>query len=215
MKQTIRTLIIIFTVLSLFAAVYAMCCTGIWIGLHLFDGGFSRTISADEAALREQTVSAAQDWLGTLEFSSEHQEILDIYNSHTPLARGYEVLVSDNWCAAYGSCIAINQDLTEIIPTECGCERQIELWKGIGRWVENDYYLPLPGDYIYYNWDMSWNLGDNSGWADHVGIVVGTSGPMIKVIEGNKDDMVAYRVIFRGDYRIRGYGLPDYAAKAG
>ena len=49
--------------------------------------------------------------------------------------------------------------------------------------------------------------------ADHVGIVVGTAGPFIKVIEGNRNDMVTYRIILRGDYRIRGYGLPDYASK--
>ena len=79
--------------------------------------------------------------------------------------------------------------------------------------MENDNYMPLPGDYIYYNWDVRKITADNTGWSDHVGIVVGTSGPFIKVIEGNKDDMVSYRIILRGDYRIRGYGLPDYATK--
>ena len=83
----------------------------------------------------------------------------------------------------------------------------------MGRWEEKDNYVPLPGDLIYYAWDEKQIFGDCTGWADHVGIVVGTAGPFIKVIEGNKDDSVAYRIIPRGYYEIRGYGLPDYAAK--
>ena len=45
-----------------------------------------------------------------------------------------------------------------------------------------------------------------------MGIVVGTKWPFAKVIEGNRDDAVAYRVIPLGEIHIRGYGLPDYAA---
>jgi len=180
--------------------------------LHFYDGGFGYRVSDPEHLLRTDAVFNAQSWLGTQEGTDRHLEILEIYNSHEPLARGYEVTESDNWCATFGSTIAIVQELTDIIPTECGCERQIELWKSLGRWTENDNHSPLPGDYIYYNWNETWNLKDNTGWADHVGIVVGTAGPMIKVIEGNKDDSVTYRVICRGDYRIRGYGLPDYAS---
>ena len=70
---------------------------------------------------------------------------------------------------------------------------------------------PLPGDIIFYDWDEK-RLGDCTGWADHVGIVVGTKWPFVKVIEGNRDDAVAYRVIPLGEIHIRGYGLPDYAA---
>ena len=43
-----------------------------------------------------------------------------------------------------------------------------------------------------------------------MGIVVGTAGPFIKVIEGNKDDSVDYRIIPWSHPEIRGYGLPDY-----
>ena len=214
MKHTSRMIILFLLILSLISPLVLMTCTGLWISLHFYDGGYTSTVPEAEQQLREAVVSDAQSWLGTLEGSDRHLEILDIYNSHEPLARGYEVTVQDNWCATFGSSIAINQGLTDIIPTECGCERQIELWKESGRWNEDDNYMPLPGDYIYYNWLDRWNMGDNTGWADHVGIVVGTAGPMIKVIEGNKDDSVTYRILCRGDYRIRGYGLPDYPAAA-
>ena len=213
MKQTKRILIIINLVLSMIIAIFAMATVGCWIGLNFHNGGFSRVVSSGEAKTRSSVVSSAKKWLGTAEGDRQHMELLTIYNTHEPLARGYEVTPADNWCATFGSAVAIEQALTDIIPTECGCERQIELWKELGRWNEKDTYLPLPGDYIYYNWNQKPDFKDNSGWADHVGIVVGTAGPMIKIIEGNKDDCVTYRIIMAGDYRIRGYGMPDYESK--
>ena len=213
MKHTQRILIVAGLVLSMMLSLLAMGSVGCWIGLHFFDGGFARSVSATEQQTRSAVVAQAQTWLGTEESSARHLALLEIYNLHEPLARGYVVTAADNWCATFGSAVAIELDLTDVIPTECGCERQIELWKDLGRWTERDRYQPLPGDYIYYNWNDSPNLKDNTGWADHVGIVVGTAGPVIKVIEGNKDDCVTYRLILRGDYRIRGYGVPDYASK--
>lgn len=198
------------------AAVAALCLLiigGIFLSLHVSDGGFTRKIPLMEQLHRLDTVRAAKDWLGISEGSDEHAQLIQIYNSHEPLAQGYAVTIEDNWCAAFASAIAIECGNTDIVPTECGCQRQIGLWKELGRWEENDNYMPLPGDYIYYAWDERFSFGDCTGWADHVGIVVGTAGPFIKVIEGNKDDTVTYRIIMRGDYRIRGYGLPDYASK--
>lgn len=201
---------IIAAVLAVLLAISALFCGGFWLYLNQTDGGFARAVPEPEKQLRLKLVSTAKEWLDTQEGDAHHQRIVQIYNSHEPLAQGYEVTTSDNWCAAFASCVAIQSGLTHIIPTECGCERQIGLWQDIGCWTENDNYMPLPGDYIYYAWDEGWDFGDCTGWADHVGIVVGTAGPFVKVIEGNKDDQVAYRIIFRGNYQIRGYGLPDY-----
>ena len=183
---------------------------GCWVVIRRGDGGFARTVAEYEQAKRLEMVSTAKKWLGTQEGDADHEQIITIYNAHEPLARGYPVTLTDNWCAAYASSIAIQCGMTDIIPTECGCERQIGLWQNIGRWEEDDNYLPLPGDYIYYAWDDEREWGDCTGWADHVGIVVGTSGPFIKVIEGNKHYQVMYRYILRGYHQIRGYGLPNY-----
>ena len=190
-----------------------LTCGGFYWNLTKNDGNFSRNTSAAEQALRLELVETAKSWLGTQEGSVQHLELLDIYNTHEPLAQGYLVTPQDNWCATFSSAMAITCNLTDIVPTECGCERQVGLWQAIGRWEEDDLYRPLPGDYIYYAWDDNWKFGDCTGWSDHVGIVVGTSGPFIKVIEGNKDDAVAYRIIFRYHPEIRGYGLPDFASK--
>lgn len=158
---------------------------------------------------RARLLSEAVNCLGITEGSDAHHAIIDSYNAHEPLAQGYEVKYDDDWCATFVSFCAIEAGQTDIIPTECGCERQIGLWQELDRWEEDDTCLPLPGDIIYYDWDVR-TLGDSTGWSDHVGIVVGTHGPFIKVIEGNKDDAVGYRYIIRWDPRIRGYGLPDY-----
>ena len=213
MKLADKIVIIVLLIFSVSSALYVIGCAGCWIWLHIYDGGFHQVLSDSERLSRSNIVSTAKEWLGTTENTERHLQLLEIYNSHKPLARGYVVTTDDNWCATFASAVAIEQNATDIIPTECGCERQIELWKNKDRWTEKDSHFPLPGDYIYYNWNDSWNLNDNTGWADHVGIVVGTTGPLIKVIEGNKENSVCYRIISRFDYRIRGYGPPDYVYK--
>lgn len=175
--------------------------------------GFPRHLPAKEEELRIQVVAAAEKYLGYNEKDGSHCVIIDIYNTHEPLAMDYEVTYEDSWCAAFVSAIAIQCRLTDIIPTECGCERQVSLFQELGCWQEKDSYLPNPGDIIYYAWDEKSQFGDCTGWSDHVGIVVGTAGPFIKVIEGNKDDRVDYRYISIFNPEIRGYGLPDYSGK--
>lgn len=168
-----------------------------------------------EKQLREQVVSIAVGWLGCKESDGSHKKIIDIYNSHTPLARGYKVKYTDAWCSTFASAVAIKAGLTDIIPTECGCEKHIELFKKINSWQENDAYIPSAGDYIFYDWDDT-GSGDNKGYADHVGIVVSVSGNTIKVIEGNKgtSGTVDYRNLTVNGKYIRGYGIPKYASKA-
>lgn len=166
-----------------------------------------------EKQLRQNLVNIFEGWLGLKEADGSHMQIVDIYNSHKPLARGYMVKQRDSWCAAAVSAAAIQAGLTDIIPTECGCGEQIKLWQQMGRWQENDAYVPQTGDYIYYDWQDT-GKGDNTFWPDHVGVVVSVSGSTIRVIEGNKSDAVGYREIQVNGRYIRGYGLPDYASKA-
>lgn len=181
---------------------------------YLFsDWGFYWKVSPQEEALRLQLVETAEQYLGYNEADGSHKAILNIYNSHEPLAVGYVVQETDSWCSTFVSAMAIECGLTDIIPTECGCERHIGLFQEIGRWEEDDGAVPLPGDLIFYDWDAK-GFGDCTGWSDHVGIVVGTKWPFVKVIEGNKDDAVGYRYILLNDMHIRGYAMPDYASLA-
>lgn len=174
--------------------------------------GFYWKVSGEEAALRMQVVQTAQSYLGCCEADGSHEPIIDLYNSHEPLAMGYAVGYTDSWCSTFVSAVAIQCGLTDIIPTECGCERHIGLFQELGRWEERDTAIPLPGDLIFFDWNQE-TPGECSGWADHVGIVVGTKWPFVKVIEGNHDDAVAYHILLLGDIQIRGYARPDYASK--
>lgn len=199
--------------LSLLVLVAALAAAIVAVALYYASDpyGFARKVSTQEAQERLSLVEAAQRYLGLSETDEAFPALLETYNTHEPLAQGYTVTLTDSWCAAFVSVCAIDSGLTELIPTECSCERQIEALSALGSFTENDDYMPLPGDLIYYSWDTHAYFSDNTDWASHVGIVVGTAGPVIKVIEGNKNDRVEYRYILHGDYRIRGYGMPAYA----
>lgn len=166
-----------------------------------------------EQELRAKVVSIAEKYVGCKESDGSHKKIIDLYNSHKPLARGYAVKYTDAWCSTFASAVAIEAGLTDIIPTECGCEKHIQLFKNLGSWEENDAYVPSPGDYIFYDWDDN-GVGDDTGSADHVGIVVSVSGKTIRVIEGNKSDAVGYRNLSVNGKYIRGFGVPKYSTKA-
>lgn len=197
-------------------AAMVMCCliAAALVYSYLFlDTQPAKDLSAQEMALRQQFIATAEKWLGCKEEDGSHKAIIDLYNSHTPLAQGYSVKYTDSWCATFVSAVAIQCGLTDIIPTECGCQRQIELLKKLGCWQEDDDYIPSPGDLIYYSGKGAKTFGENEGWSDHVGIVVSVQGRYITTIEGNYHDEVTYRHILVGDPKIRGYGLPDFAAK--
>lgn len=166
-----------------------------------------------EQQLRKQVVSIMEGWLGCKESNGTHKKIIDTYNAHKPLARGYKVKYTDEWCATAVSAAFISAKLTDIAPTECSCSKMTALYKAKGRWQENDGYKPQIGDIIMYDWQDS-GSGDNQGNPDHVGIVASVSGNTIKVIEGNKGEAVAYRSLSVNGKYIRGYCLPNYASKA-
>lgn len=167
-----------------------------------------------ENELRSHVVATAEKWLGCKESDGSHKKIIDLYNSHKPLARSYPVKYTDEWCATYVSAVAIASGLTDIMPTECSCAKMVELYKKKGRWQEDDSYVPKLGDLVMYDWGDS-GSGDNKGNPDHVGIVAFISGNSMKIIEGNISNSVAYRALSVNGKYIRGYCLPDYAAKAG
>lgn len=170
---------------------------------------YARSVSQEEAAVRDAFVAAATANLGVSEADGSHKAIIDRYNAHEPLAQGYPVKYDDEWCATFVSAIAIEQDLTDIIPTECSCERQINLFDDLGCWIERDDYIPLPGDIIYYRLGNK-DSGDCTKWANHVGIVIGTCDGKIRVIEGNNGGVVAYRTLPVDDPIIRGFAVPDF-----
>lgn len=158
-------------------------------------------------------VRQARSWIGRREADGTHRVIIDVYNSIVPLPRGYRMRYTDPWCAAFVSAVAQVWGLTGIVFPECACDPMIALYKAAGRWMEDDGYVPRPGDLIFYDWQDT-GLGDNSGSADHVGLVAEVEGRRIRLIEGNCGDAVCYQVREVDGLYIRGFGLPDYASLA-
>lgn len=155
----------------------------------------------------------ARGWLGCKESNGTHKKIIDVYNAHKPLARGYKVKYTDSWCATFVSACAIKVGYTDIIPLECSCNQMINGFKKIGRWCEDDAHVPSPGDVIFYDWQDK-GVGDNKGSSDHVGIVEKVESGKITVIEGNKGDSVSRRVLNINGRYIRGFGCPAYETQA-
>nr|DAG70550.1 MAG TPA: CHAP domain protein [Caudoviricetes sp.] len=151
----------------------------------------------------------ARGWIGRKESNGSHHEIIDLYNNHKPLARGYKVKYTDSWCATFVSACAIKANYTDIIPTECSCNQMIKGFQNLGRWTEDDAHVPHIGDVIFYDWQDN-GVGDNKGSSDHVGIVEKVENGKITVIEGNKSDAVGRRVLNVNGRYIRGFGCPAY-----
>lgn len=159
---------------------------------------------------RQAMVAKMKSWIGKNEADGSFREIIDIYNSHTPRARGYKLKYSDEWCAGTVSAAAIATGNTNAVPLEVSCHYMIEGAKAKGIWVENDSYVPQGGDIILYDWQDS-GIGDNTGNPDHVGVVEYTSDGIIHVIEGNNGEKVARRELSVNGRYIRGFIVPKYS----
>lgn len=160
---------------------------------------------------RSEIVKQAQAWVGLNESDGSFKKIIDTYNSHRPLARGYKLQYNDAWCAGTIGALAVTCNATDIIPMEVSCPYMITHAQNMGIWVEADNYVPAPGDIIMYDWQDS-GSGDNRGGADHVGIVEKVSGSTITVIEGNYSNSVKRRDLQINGRYIRGYIVPKYDA---
>lgn len=169
-----------------------------------------------ENELRQKVVATAKKYLGCNERDGTHKKFIDAYNNFKPLPRNHRMTYSAAWCATFVSAIAIETGLTDIIPVECGCAYMIGLLKRLGRWREDENYTPKAGDIIFYDWDdgKDFAAADNTGNPEHVGIVTAAADGIISVIEGNRNDAVAFRTVQVNGRYIRGYGLPDYASRA-
>ena len=163
-------------------------------------------------AKASEVIALARSWVGKKEADGSFKVIIDTYNTQNPRPRGYKVQYTDEWCATFISALAVQLKCTNIMPTECSCQKMIELYKNIGCWVEDENRTPSVGDIIFYDWQDN-GSGDNQGWSDHVGIVEKVDGKSITVIEGNLNCAVGKRVIGVNGRYIRGYAVPKYDAE--
>ena len=137
-----------------------------------------------ENQLRQNVANIINAWVGATKGSAKHLEILEIYNGHEPLARGYKMQVKDAYCAATVSAAYIKAGIAEYTGTECGVEKFIVVAKNKGIWVEDDAHTPKIGDACVYDWDDT-GKGDCTGAGDHIGIVTQVGASTFVVTEGN------------------------------
>lgn len=159
-----------------------------------------------------QFVNQMASWVGYSESNGKYKKIIDLYNSHKPLARGYKLKYTDEWCDGTISAAAIACNATDIIGTEVGCEEHVKIFKRLGIWIEDGRITPRKGDIILFNWDK--NSQPNDGYSDHIGVVEKVSGNTITTIEGNKSRAVGRRTLKVGAGNIRGYARPKYKAES-
>ena len=92
--------------------------------------------------------------------------------------------------------------LTE--PKFAGCTSGGMTWfQSRGQWANRGYSDIAPGDAIFFDWD-------NSGNADHVGIVIGTDGTNVYTVEGNSGNACKIKSYPLNSSVIRGYGLMNW-----
>ena len=171
-----------------------------------------------ESQLRAKIAKWPVQYLGIDMGSAEHLEILKVFND-SKLCTRYKMTKKDHWCATTVSAAFIangmagkagSGKLFECV--ECSCGNMITAAKKQGIWVEADNHTPKVGDAVMYDWDDT-GKGNNTGWPDHVGIVVSVSNSTktFKVIEGNMNGTVGYRTMaFNGKF-IRGFITPKYS----
>lgn len=172
------------------------------------------TTTMTEQQLRQNVADIISGWIGSKRGDAKHLEILDIYNNHKPLARGYKVKVSDPHCATTVSADYIKAGIAEFTGTECGVDEFIKIAQKKGIWVEDDAHVPKIGEATVYDWQDS-GKGDNTGNGDHVGIVIKSANGKFTVAEGNMSGgKVGTREMEVNGRYIRGFICPDFAAAA-
>ena len=119
-------------------------------------------------------------YLGVMEGSSNHRKIVDMFNSSK--LKTFPISYNDAWCSAFISAMAIESGCTDIIPISANCDEMYK--KGVVMGIA----IPKMGDIVFYDWNLNGEL-------DHVGTVETMSKNIIHVLEGNKNDSVAYRDI--------------------
>lgn len=128
-------------------------------------------------------ISVAERFAGVREGTPQHSIILALYNDGRPKGE-YEMTKADAWCAAFVGAVSAGCGLGAVIPISASCERMQARLKELGAALTTD---PEPGDIAFFDWN------GNGRYVDHVGIVTSIKDGTVTTIEGNKEDMVAFR----------------------
>ena len=138
------------------------------------------------AKTNEEYLTTCKKYLGTREGSYKHKKIVDMFNSSK--LKTFSISYDDAWCSAFISAMAIESGCTDIIPISANCDEMYKKGVVMGIAIPKDKWIPKMGDIVFYDWNLNGEL-------DHVGAVDTMSKNIIHVLEGNKNNSVAYRDI--------------------
>lgn len=117
--------------------------------------------------------------------------------------RKYRIQPNDDWCAMFTTVIAHKAGLNASqFPYEVSVWWQCEIAKQRGLY-HTDVNKARPNDLIIYDWKKGNRY-------NHVGFVVSVGNGMLRAIEGNKSNTVAYRNIKANSALIRGFISTNY-----
>ena len=153
------------------------------------------------AKTSKEYLDNCKKYLGTKERSSKHRKIVDMFNSSK--LKTFPISYDDAWCSAFISAMAIESGCTDIIPISANCDEMYKKGCVMGIAIPKDKWIPKMGDIVFYDWDLNGEL-------DHVGVVDTMSKNIIYVLEGNKNDSVAYRDIYYKNATITKIIRPRY-----
>ncbi|MGN1130986.1 MAG: Ig-like domain-containing protein [Ruminococcus sp.] len=129
-----------------------------------------------------------------------------------------ELFVNQPWCAMFVSWCADQAGVSQtILPKHASCSSWVKWFQSQGLWKDSQYYggnyTPKAGDVVFYR-----NSG-SSAVSDHTGVVVGTNGSYLHVIEGNSTNVSVCEFktnssrMLKSSYVI-GYGTPKYSGSS-
>lgn len=134
-------------------------------------------------------------------------ELMGYYNRNcypqVDAKRKYKIQPNDDWCAMFTTVIAHMAGLNaQQFPFEVSVWYQCEIAKQRGLYF-TDVNKAKPNDLIIYDWKKGNRY-------NHVGFVVSVGNGMLRAIEGNKSNTVAYRSIRANSPLIRGFISTNY-----
>lgn len=176
---------------------------------------YNKLKGSETMTQREKYIKQMQSWVGKNKNDGSYKVIIDTYNKGVSKAvkkwgtRNIKMDYDWAWCACTVSAAAMAAGLDDIVPIEISCYYMIEVAEKFGLWIENDAYIPTPGDLIIYDWEDD-GKGDNTGVPNHIGMIEKCDGKTITVIEGNKNRAVGRRTLNVNGKYIRGFVVPKF-----
>lgn len=150
-------------------------------------------------------IKLAENYLGI--GYNKKLELMEYYNKfcypQVDPKRKYRIQPNDDWCAMFTTVIAHKAGLNASnFPFEVSVWWQCEIAKQRGLY-HTDVNKAKPNDLIIYDWKKGNRY-------NHVGFVVSVGNGMLRAIEGNKSNTVAYRNIKSNSPLIRGFISTNY-----